>query len=336
MADPFERAHAPPIGVAERLAPGLRVVTAPNAGPMTFTGTRSYIVGEGEVAVIDPGPADARHLEALAAAVAGERVAAVLVTHAHRDHSAGARGLRGAGRQRRCWRMATRWGRARRRWRGWRRRGASAAARGWTRASGPTGASARATRWRAPGGRLTAVATPGHTADHLAFAWAEGDALFTGDHGDGLGDDDDLAAGRRSRRLPRQPGAAAAAGRGGLLSRPRGAGGRAGAGGGAYPGAPGGARGGDPGGARPGAGDGGGAGGGGLRRHRPGGCAGRRGATCWRISSISPSAGWRPRRGRSRPGRASRGREPAVDAAEDGVDAAISGAGWSGASRSVR
>ena len=87
--DPFERDHAPPIGVAEPLAPGLRVVTAPNAGPMTFTGTRSYLVGEGEVAVIDPGPADPAHLAALAAALAGERVAAVLVTHAHRDHSAG-------------------------------------------------------------------------------------------------------------------------------------------------------------------------------------------------------------------------------------------------------
>ena len=90
-ASPFDLSHTPPIGVAERLAPGLRVVTAPNAGPMTFTGTRSYVLGEGEVAVIDPGPDDPRHLAALAAAVAGERVAAVLVTHAHRDHSAGAR-----------------------------------------------------------------------------------------------------------------------------------------------------------------------------------------------------------------------------------------------------
>ena len=90
-AGPFDLSHAPPVGVPEALAPGLRVVTAPNAGPMTFTGTRSYVLGEGEVAVIDPGPDDARHLAALAAAVRGERVAAVLVTHAHRDHSAGAR-----------------------------------------------------------------------------------------------------------------------------------------------------------------------------------------------------------------------------------------------------
>ena len=56
MQPPFELDHAPPIGVPEALAPGLRVVTAPNPGPMTFTGTRSYIVGEGDVAVIDPAP----------------------------------------------------------------------------------------------------------------------------------------------------------------------------------------------------------------------------------------------------------------------------------------
>jgi glyoxylase-like metal-dependent hydrolase (beta-lactamase superfamily II) len=90
-ASPFDLSHSPPVGVPEALAPGLRVVTAPNAGPMTFTGTRSYIVGEGEVAVIDPGPDDARHLGALAAAVGDQRVVAVLVTHAHLDHSAGAR-----------------------------------------------------------------------------------------------------------------------------------------------------------------------------------------------------------------------------------------------------
>ena len=90
-AVPFDLTHAPPVGVPEAMAPGLRVVTAPNAGPMTFTGTRSYILGEGEVAVVDPGPDDPRHLAALAEAVKGERVAAVLVTHSHSDHSAGAR-----------------------------------------------------------------------------------------------------------------------------------------------------------------------------------------------------------------------------------------------------
>lgn len=89
--DPFTRDHAPEIGAVEWLRPNLRVVTAPNAGPMTFTGTRSYLLGDREVAIIDPGPDDAAHLEALAAALApGARVIAILVTHAHRDHSAGA------------------------------------------------------------------------------------------------------------------------------------------------------------------------------------------------------------------------------------------------------
>jgi glyoxylase-like metal-dependent hydrolase (beta-lactamase superfamily II) len=70
MSGPFERNHAPPVGLPERLAPGLRVVTAPNPGPMTFTGTRSYIVGTGEVAIVDPGPDDPDHAAALLAALA--------------------------------------------------------------------------------------------------------------------------------------------------------------------------------------------------------------------------------------------------------------------------
>jgi hydroxyacylglutathione hydrolase len=180
QASPFSLDHAPPIGRPEALAPGLRAVTAPNAGPMTFTGTRSYILGDGEVAVIDPGPDDPRHLDALAAAVAGERVAAVLVTHAHLDHSAGAR------------RFAA-------------RVGAPVLAHG-----DPVGARRPAlARLAAAGGlgggegldagfrpdrrlgegdtvagagwSLTALATPGHTADHLSFAWTEGRALFSGD-----------------------------------------------------------------------------------------------------------------------------------------------------------
>ncbi len=179
-ASPFELNHAPPIGTVERLAPGLRVVTAPNAGPMTFTGTRSYIVGEGEVAVIDPGPDDPRHLSALAAAVAGECVTAVLVTHAHRDHSAGARAFA-------------------------ERLGAPILAHG-----DPAGARSPAMARLASGGgigggegidagfrpdqrlddgalvtglgwTMTALATPGHLGDHLSFVWAEGNALFSGD-----------------------------------------------------------------------------------------------------------------------------------------------------------
>ncbi|RME61898.1 MAG: MBL fold metallo-hydrolase, partial [Alphaproteobacteria bacterium] len=80
-------------GVVYRPAPGLRRLVAPNAGPFTYTGTGTYIVGEGDVAVIDPGPAIAGHIAALSSALAGERVGAILVTHTHRDHSPAARAL---------------------------------------------------------------------------------------------------------------------------------------------------------------------------------------------------------------------------------------------------
>jgi hydroxyacylglutathione hydrolase len=171
--DPFDRSHAPAYGVPEPLAPGLRVVTAPNPGPMTFTGTRSYVVGAGEVAVIDPGPDDPRHLDALAAAVRGERVAAVLVTHAHLDHSSGAAAFA-------------------------RRVGAPVLAHGdpigaRTGAAGLGGGEGldagfrpdrrigEGARIAGPGWTLTALATPGHTGDSLSFAWAEGRGLFSGD-----------------------------------------------------------------------------------------------------------------------------------------------------------
>lgn len=83
----FNTEHKPEIGVAEALADGLQVVTAPNASPMTFTGTRSYILGDSEVAVIDPGPNDPAHFAALQKAIGGRRVSHVLVTHSHVDHS---------------------------------------------------------------------------------------------------------------------------------------------------------------------------------------------------------------------------------------------------------
>jgi len=179
--EPFERDHRPPIGAVERLAPGVRVVTAPNAGPMTFTGTRTYLVGAGEVAVIDPGPDSAAHRAAVRAALApGERVAAVLVTHAHRDHCEGAAalgallgaevlahgdpvGARSPDLARIAGALELGGGegldpgfRPDRRIRA----GEVIAGSGWT---------------------LTALATPGHTADHLSFAFAEGEALFSGD-----------------------------------------------------------------------------------------------------------------------------------------------------------
>jgi hydroxyacylglutathione hydrolase len=180
MTGPFELDHAPPVGLAEPLAPGLRVVTAPNAGPMTFTGTRSYVVGAGEVAVIDPGPADPRHLDALAAAVAGERVAAVLVTHAHRDHSAGAaafaarvgapvlaHGDPAGARSPVMARLAA--------------AGGIGGGEGIDAGFAPDRRLGEGTVTSGPSWTLTALHLPGHLSDHLCFAWAEGEALFSGD-----------------------------------------------------------------------------------------------------------------------------------------------------------
>ena len=74
-------------GAATEVAPGVRRVVANNPGPFTFKGTNTYIVGFGEVAVIDPGPNDKEHLKALSDALDGERITHILITHTHRDHT---------------------------------------------------------------------------------------------------------------------------------------------------------------------------------------------------------------------------------------------------------
>ena len=74
-------------GRVDRVAPMLRRVIAENPSKFTYRGTGTYIVGEGEVAVVDPGPLLDAHRDALAAALAGERVTAICVTHCHSDHS---------------------------------------------------------------------------------------------------------------------------------------------------------------------------------------------------------------------------------------------------------
>jgi glyoxylase-like metal-dependent hydrolase (beta-lactamase superfamily II) len=80
----------PPVGTAIEIAPGVRSILAPNSGPMTYWGTNSYILGETELAIIDPGPDDAGHISALLEATAQSSVTYILVTHAHADHSAAA------------------------------------------------------------------------------------------------------------------------------------------------------------------------------------------------------------------------------------------------------
>ena len=178
-ADPFERDHRPRIGAPEPLAPGLVAVTAPNSGPMTFTGTRSYLLGDRDVAIIDPGPDDAAHRAALLTALApGAKVTAILVTHAHRDHSAGARALQaetgapilGFGPRAVSPAMA-RLAMA----------GSIGGGEGIDAEFAPDRRLEDGETVDGAGWRLEAVHTPGHLGDHLCFAWNEGAALFSGD-----------------------------------------------------------------------------------------------------------------------------------------------------------
>jgi len=74
-------------GVVEQIAPGIRRVMAKNPSKFSYHGTGTYLIGEGDVAVIDPGPAIDSHRDALNAALAGETVRTILVTHCHADHS---------------------------------------------------------------------------------------------------------------------------------------------------------------------------------------------------------------------------------------------------------
>ena len=92
---PFERNFDPKPDEVQQVSPLIRRVLAPS-GPFTFTGTCTYIVGRGEVAVIDPGPDNPNHVAALIDATKGERVAHVVITHTHRDHAPASRALAAA------------------------------------------------------------------------------------------------------------------------------------------------------------------------------------------------------------------------------------------------
>ncbi|NWK95081.1 MBL fold metallo-hydrolase [Sphingobium lactosutens] len=170
MATPFDPADLP-TGLLMPLSPLVARVLAPNPSPFTYTGTQTYVVGTEAVAIIDPGPDDAEHLAALAAAIAGRPVVAILCTHTHRDHSPAARPLSEL---------------------------TGAPVIGCApltldddgpRADAAFDADYRPDRVLAdgeqvtgPGWTLEAVATPGHTSNHLCFALLEENVLFTGDH----------------------------------------------------------------------------------------------------------------------------------------------------------
>ncbi len=172
----FDRSFEGAPGELVRLSPLVRRMVAGNAGPMTFTGTCTYVIGTGRVAVVDPGPEATGHIAALVEALRGETITAILVTHTHKDHSPGARLLK----------LAT---------------GASIhGCPPYTLTAGDT--SDMAFRLDAAhdldyapdivmhdgdtiegqGFTLACVETPGHTTNHRTFALPREQALFSGDH----------------------------------------------------------------------------------------------------------------------------------------------------------
>lgn len=174
MTDDLAHDRTPlPSGGAARLSPLVRRLVAPNPSPFTFTGTCTYLVGAGELAVIDPGPESEAHLAAILHAAQGERIAHIVVTHTHRDHSPGARALQAAT--------------------GAPIHGCAAHVEIAHHASGRLDAShdldyAPDVEMRegdvlhGAGYALTAVHTPGHASNHLCFALEDENALFSGDH----------------------------------------------------------------------------------------------------------------------------------------------------------
>ncbi len=161
-------------GVPDVVATGVRRVIANNPGPFTYTGSGTYIIGEGDVAVIDPGPNDDQHLKALLRATEGARVTHILITHTHSDHCGLARkfaeatgapvfGFSGHPVRKK-------------------EDDAPALDEGADYSFKPDeligdGAILEGATWR-----MEAVHTPGHLSNHLCFALPEQKALFTGDH----------------------------------------------------------------------------------------------------------------------------------------------------------
>ncbi len=160
--------------VPDVVAPGVRRVIADNPGPFTFTGSGTYIVGEGEVAVIDPGPDRDAHLNALLAALKGERVTHILVTHTHSDHCGLARKFADAA-------GAPVYGYGAHPVRE-KKHDAPALDEGADYSYAPDEVIGDGAVIEGPDWRIEAAHTPGHLSNHLCFALPEHKALFTGDH----------------------------------------------------------------------------------------------------------------------------------------------------------
>lgn len=169
---PFNRNFEVNYGELENVAPGIRRITANNPSPFTFRGTGTYILGEGNVAVIDPGPDQPEHVKAIVEGLKNETVSHILITHTHNDHSPAAKALKEI-------------------------TGAP------TYGFGPHGSGKPALKLTTQAGgdmdfrpdektqdgsviygddwSVTCLHTPGHTSNHICFSWDEEKALFPGD-----------------------------------------------------------------------------------------------------------------------------------------------------------
>jgi len=174
---PFNKTFDFEPDTVKAVAPGVRAVVANNPSPFTFKGTMSYIIGRGKVAILDPGPDDDAHVAALLDAVRNETVSHIFVTHTHRDHSPAVPKIKAA-------------------------TGAKVYAEGPHRPARPIHVGENTARLDASadmdfkpdvalkdgevvsgdGWTLEAITTPGHTANHMAFAFKEADLIFAGDH----------------------------------------------------------------------------------------------------------------------------------------------------------
>jgi glyoxylase-like metal-dependent hydrolase (beta-lactamase superfamily II) len=170
---PFNLSFESRPGELVRLSPLVRRMIAPNPGPMTFTGTCTYVVGLGEVAVLDPGPDSSAHITALLHALRGETLTTILVTHTHKDHSAGAQALKAttgariigcAPYQSRA--LAT----------------GTLADTAHDRDHAPDAILREGDAIETRDFSLVCVETPGHTRNHQSFALPQEKALFSGDH----------------------------------------------------------------------------------------------------------------------------------------------------------
>lgn len=171
----FDRTFKARPGDVVEIRPGVRRITAPNPGPMTFTGTNTYLIGTDRLAVIDPGPDSAEHLNALNAAIGDTPVDAILVTHTHKDHSPLARQLQ-------TLTGAPIVGAAPHRFARPAPDGDASLDVAVDHDHAPDLVLSGGDVVKAGGGAVSAVATPGHTVNHLCFALEGTGILFSGDH----------------------------------------------------------------------------------------------------------------------------------------------------------